>query len=69
MGVLKFCNHQLEAALNDISDGPLVAGTCPMSYSTHRPVHDVSRRLRERNSNHTQYWKNFVRETDSNLKM
>ena len=46
-----------------------MAANCLTSYYNQRLVYDINRRLRERNSNHTQYWKNFVRETDSNLKM
>jgi hypothetical protein len=48
----------------------LMAGNCPMSYYTHRLVHDISSHWHhERNSNQLQFRKNLVREADSNLRM
>jgi hypothetical protein len=57
------------SALERFLEGRLLAGCCLTSYYNQRLVYDISRWLHERNSNYTQYWKNFVRETDSNLKM
>jgi hypothetical protein len=58
------------AAMEKNSQRRLMAVTCPMSYYTHGPIHDISSHWHhERNSNQLQFRKNPVREADSNLRM